>query len=205
MKCEYCGKEFERKSSRGIAPKYCSRECCRSADRDNKRIKYSGKREEVCRLCGKNLPKNKTCFCSRICNRRWRSIYIEQKSFEHGELIRKCIVCGKEFKTWRSGKLTCSTECSNRAHDSDKRLRGKVIDKDITLKKIAVRDHDQCQLCGLLVNWTDYEMRGNKKIYGNYYPSKDHIIPLSVGGMHAWNNVQLAHRICNSRKQNKVL
>lgn len=198
MKCEYCGKEFERKSSRGRAPKYCSRECCRAADRDNKRITYVGEREEVCRQCGKKLPKFKTRFCSNYC----REI---QEGRHHGLLQKVCIVCGKEFKTRKSRQLTCSTKCSIRAHDSDKRLRGKVIDKDITLKKIAVRDHNQCQLCGLLVDWTDYEMRGDKKIYGNYYPSKDHIIPLSVGGMHAWNNVQLAHRICNSRKQNTVL
>ena len=34
--------------------------------------------------------------------------------------------------------------------------------------------------------------------------SKDHIIPLAKGGEHSWDNIQLAHRICNSLKADKV-
>lgn len=33
----------------------------------------------------------------------------------------------------------------------------------------------------------------------------DHIIPLSKGGTHTYNNVQLAHYICNSKKSDKIL
>jgi 5-methylcytosine-specific restriction endonuclease McrA len=32
----------------------------------------------------------------------------------------------------------------------------------------------------------------------------DHIIPLSKGGLHVYENIQLAHSICNSRKGNRV-
>lgn len=202
MICEYCGKQFE-----GRKKKYCSRECCRSADRDNKRIKYVWKsaRAPKCLLCGGELSQGQKKYCSQVCRRRYQSIYIEKSSFDHRELTKICIVCGKEFTTWKSRQFTCSTKCANRAHDSDRRIRGKVIDKDITLEKLAERDNNQCQICGLFVDWTDYEIRGRKKICGNFYPSKDHIIPLSCGGLHSWNNVQLAHRICNSRKQNKVI
>ena len=60
---------------------------------------------------------------------------------------------------------------------------------------------DVCALCGKAVDWNDYEVRENGVIVcGNYYPSIDHIVPVSGEGLHAWGNVQLAHRICNTRK-----
>jgi 5-methylcytosine-specific restriction endonuclease McrA len=34
-------------------------------------------------------------------------------------------------------------------------------------------------------------------------PSLDHILPLARGGAHDHSNLQLAHRICNSRKSDK--
>lgn len=34
--------------------------------------------------------------------------------------------------------------------------------------------------------------------------SLDHVIPLSRGGHHVWDNVQLAHLICNTRKQARI-
>lgn len=36
------------------------------------------------------------------------------------------------------------------------------------------------------------------------YPSIDHIIPVSHGGTHTWDNVELAHRYCNGVKSDKV-
>ncbi|MBQ1292402.1 MAG: HNH endonuclease [Clostridiales bacterium] len=36
------------------------------------------------------------------------------------------------------------------------------------------------------------------------YPSIDHIIPISKGGSHEWNNVQLLCRKCNYTKSNKI-
>ena len=36
------------------------------------------------------------------------------------------------------------------------------------------------------------------------YPTMDHIIPISKGGGHTWENVQVAHRVCNLNKSNKI-
>lgn len=33
----------------------------------------------------------------------------------------------------------------------------------------------------------------------------DHIIPLSKGGGHLYSNIQLAHRVCNQKKGNKII
>lgn len=311
MKCEYCGKEFERKSSRGRAPKYCSRECCQAADRDNKRINYIGKREKVCRQCGIELPKGRSRFCSTICKSRWWAIQ-EGRSFNHGLLQKVCVVCGSKFETQKSRQRTCSTECSkynenHRPYDSEKErlrylkehpdsrsmdeikaasqvrlaeltiereqraqdrekeraiIRAKKeeirqaniaywmqyeaehicedcghkftahypltkycetckkrqsrdrykkrydeirVDSNITLKRLARRDHQTCWICGLKVDWNDTRPGNNTVIVGDLYPSCDHIIPISKGGLHSWDNVALAHMKCNTWKSDNII
>ena len=201
--CVRCGDTYIAKQK---GSKYCSEECRRASDRDNKRIKYVGKRQTHCALCGVDLPKYKTKFCSNQCANRYNNI---QKGIieDHGELTKVCPACGKTFKTWKSRQTTCSKVCSDRIHNqnADRRYQGKIVDHDITLQKVAERDHNQCQICGLFVDWSDYIQKDTSKICGRMYPSVDHIIPISLGGLHSWDNVQLAHRKCNSRKGNKYV
>lgn len=73
---------------------------------------------------------------------------------------------------------------------------GVRYDPHVTLKNVMKRDGGLCKLCGKPVDTTD--RRGNG--LGYYYPTIDHIVPLSKGGEHVMSNVQLAHMICNSRK-----
>lgn len=119
-----------------------------------------------------------------------------------------CKHCGTLFIVSGKRKAYCSDECakraSNKAH-KDKRIRkmkAVVIDRDIRLDKLARRDHDVCALCGGLVDWMDYWIREDGTfIAGPDYPSIDHIVPLARRGVEAWDNVQLAHRRCNSLKR----
>ena len=60
----------------------------------------------------------------------------------------------------------------------------------ITVQELSVRDNDICGICGNVV------AEGDRSI--------DHKVALSIGGSHTWNNVQLAHRTCNSSKGIKV-
>lgn len=59
------------------------------------------------------------------------------------------------------------------------------IDEDIDIIALIDRDDGICQICKELC-LDD--------------PSIDHIKPVSKGGTHTWDNVQLAHRICNIKK-----
>ena len=78
------------------------------------------------------------------------------------------------------------------------KVRGVKYEKGITLDKVIKRDKGICQICGKPV---DYDSRSeNGKGMGKLYPTIDHIIPLSKGGAHTWENVQLAHLMCNSLK-----
>ena len=203
--CSFCKKYFE--SYPGDKQRYCSEECHQKY-LERQRLHHILKLDvyDNCVFCGKKIEGKRrgTKYCSDLCRRKHRDI--KNGTIEdHGELTKTCPVCGEKFRTWKSTKKTCSELCSNRLHSqrADRRLRGKIVDRDITLKKLSMRDNNQCQICGLLVDWSDFTVKSNgRKSYGNMYPSKDHILPVSMGGVHSWDNIQLAHRICNSRKGN---
>lgn len=75
---------------------------------------------------------------------------------------------------------------------------GKV--EDVTLDALIKRDGGICYLCGKKVTKRRKFKRGEKRGDMRMYPSVDHVIPVSRGGSHTWNNVKLAHRSCNSKK-----
>lgn len=309
-KCKKCGKLFEQ-NGRGRKKIYCSNECARAADRDNKRITYTGKRRQTCRRCGAELPKNKSYYCCDEC----RIEYEKDQRQGHGYFKRECPVCNVIFFTRRGRQITCSTDCSHKLHnqrsydydkdrakylrkhpeaktkeqiheesierkaqeqieraeraekrEKDKAQRAqekaalkawniahwlnysekhkcvicgntytakyplqkycskacaarepkkrykarraerlKIIDTGITLEKVAKRDGNICQICGCKVDWTDKKIAPKTVVCGDMYPSIDHIIPVSKDGADSWDNVQLAHRICNALKGDQIL
>lgn len=75
------------------------------------------------------------------------------------------------------------------------------FDNSITLKALNDRDKGICQICGGLVDFNDI-VNGH---IGRFYPTLDHIVPLSKGGAHTWSNVQLAHMCCNAGKCDRTV
>ena len=144
-----------------------------------------------------------------------RSLEAERKEWEKA-VKRKakqlsfavCECCGSLFfPTSGCNKKYCSAECADKHHNStkkDRRMRKLstvMVDKDITLKDLFKRDGGVCAICGKRCRWEDKEERADGTIVTyKDYPSVDHIVPLSKGGKHAWDNIQLACRSCNSRK-----
>lgn len=74
------------------------------------------------------------------------------------------------------------------------------FNSQITLIEVAKRDNNICQICGGVVDWGDIENGHIRRMY----PTIDHIVPLSKGGRHTWENVQLAHMKCNTHKFDKI-
>lgn len=117
-----------------------------------------------------------------------------------------CVVCGKEF-VGGAGRRTCSDRCRKKYGNrkKDKRISRSIIDdRDITLESLFKRDKGICHICGKPCDYEDYTVDGDVFIAGNWYPSIDHVVPVSKGGRHSWKNVKLAHRLCNSVKSNKT-
>jgi 5-methylcytosine-specific restriction endonuclease McrA len=105
-----------------------------------------------------------------------------------------CHECGEQFSSAMFPGATpprfCSDPCWRRnRRRRDKQVRSKRIKSNarretIDLPRLAKRDGWQCHICKRKVtrkNW-----------------SHDHLVPLSVGGSHTWDNVALAHALCNS-------
>ena len=109
--------------------------------------------------------------------------------------FRQCAVCGRLFY---GDKVYCSAECRQSNHwrmkDGYRYL--------FPLAEVFKRDKGICYLCGGLCDWNDYTEKDGVVIYGNNYPSRDHVQPKSKGGGNTWDNIRLAHRICNIRKSN---
>ena len=120
---------------------------------------------------------------------------------------RFCIECGTSFFCHPNrNKIFCCVDCQkknlHRRHDVIRRTKMKaaIVDRDITLQRVCSKDGCKCYLCGNSIDWEDYHIINGKKFAGKYYPSIDHIVPLTRGGLHQWENVRLAHFSCNASK-----
>lgn len=69
--------------------------------------------------------------------------------------------------------------------------------EDVSYDRIFERDKGICKICKLPVIC-------DKSEDNNWNGTIDHIVPLSVGEKHSINNCQLAHRLCNSLKNNHL-
>lgn len=117
---------------------------------------------------------------------------MEQASF------KQCPICNTLFI---GGRVYCSEKCQhqNKWHMKD------GYRHQFPLEEVYERDNGICYLCGGACDWNDYEEKNGVIVYGNNYPSRDHVIPKSMGGLNTWDNIRLAHRICNSLKADSPL
>lgn len=69
-----------------------------------------------------------------------------------------------------------------------------------TRDEVFERDGWVCQLC---LHPVDPGLLGGNR-FDPWYPTVDHVIPITRGGADSIENVQLAHRICNARKSSSL-
>ena len=197
--CPICGKAFVRNDDRKT---YCSRSC---ADRSKR--KYANKYEARRAWKDKERAKLKTTRDTAKKEREKRKLileiahilesYIEEKGREH-----PCAVCGQLTNRKKYCSQRCANNAQNNRHGQKRRakIRNALVDSDISLPELFSRDNGACWICGAECDWNDKEERNGTIVCGGQYPSIDHVIPLSKGGLHSWSNVRLACRCCNSLK-----
>lgn len=69
---------------------------------------------------------------------------------------------------------------------------------DIDPVALFERDNWLCHLC-------EEPIQPHRRCPDPLAATIDHVVPLSLGGRHTWDNVKAAHAFCNFRKSNKVV
>lgn len=193
--CRACDKEFyvwPNEAKRGR--KYCSRSCMNKRD------------IRECVLCGISFTvakKNPREICGKSCP----SLKVKYN----------CIVCSIEVtrpKCFGQGKF-----CSDRCH------RMWLIDENITAEpmrgmhrpyygskrkyKIKRGDmidrEDVFDFFGWVCIVCDKEIEKHLEYPDKMSATLEHIIPLSKGGTHTWDNVAPSHLLCNGQKGSETM
>ncbi len=184
--CLTCGNKIEGRNLRAV---YCSSNCSSTHyDRKNGHKPIEEHLKELRRQTKINQDIKET---------------ERQKRVTKNTRVGSCKICGGGFTTLQPSQVTCSAHCSKRWSNRKKDNRinhTNLVDDDISLDKLFIRDEGLCYLCNEKCDANDtVEMDGYIQV-GPSYPSIDHVEPLSKGGKHAWNNIKLAHHYCNALK-----
>ena len=188
IRCKQCGTEFERSAQaiRKQQVKYCP--FCRKEQTERNAEQLQLEREERKAL--------------RDAERERKRQEAEQRRIEN-TVTKVCRMCGNEFDTVKHRQVFCSAECSHlwmNRRSYNRIPKDKRVDKGINALSLFKRDNGVCWICGGQCDTNDYITRNGVFIAGDWYPSVDHVKPICEGGADAWENVKLAHRICNSRR-----
>lgn len=214
--CKRCGVVFRPKKS--DRRQYCSYECALhrtgalapgykdgKATRKNSfiaRLVRILARIKECRVCGKRTL---TSECSAECREehsRRASREFSQQRKEETCGVRRCYQCGNEFipEYGNKHRRFCSRRClgtfvgrQNKRRRRIRKWQASYLYEHFADWEIFERDGWRCMICMLPIR------REVDRLHLQA-ATIDHIVPLSRGGSHTRDNVQCAHRICNSLK-----
>lgn len=215
MICPSCGKE----------KKIHCKGMCKSCY-EKQRIAKVGRKPNrsyvVCKRCGYIKVHGSNGFCKSCYNWNLRQTNEDYKiacnvassknqkyRWENDEEYRQARL--KKNKKWveenRESKRAINRKYNRsrkgRLRDKKKRTIRRAREKcsiveDIHPIEIFERDDYICGLCGERIDST-------KKYPDLMSASIDHIIPVSLGGNHTYDNLQAAHFLCNTKKSNKTV
>lgn len=208
-----------------------AREAKRARDRDN--IKNNIGKERIKRANDSRLKRariaavmdNVGAFCVvqwHKCVKCGRQQYLKNKEISGDKCVRcsrsvfasgpipvRSAVCPKcGIIHIAKNKVAMCSGCSDAARKENmvnwsshgnmsRRVRRSGVHKE-TVNRLSVYDRDRyrCYQCGVKV-----------KVSATYMPNQatlDHVIPLSAGGSHTYDNLRTCCQSCNSKKTNKV-
>lgn len=218
--CLECGRRIERKAKTGPAPKYCTVKCRRlvherrritdgryAAELEARRLATATRELPVhtCLECGGNWSSThrRSKFCSSRClNRhtdRNNPLRCSESDCDRG--VRGKGLCAMHWrrKARADGREANPAWTESRKANYHKRRAQKLTTQVEDLRPIDIYERD-IWLCGLCSTPVDPESAWPDPMS----PSLDHIVPLSKGGAHTYENTQLAHLTCNVSKGNRV-
>lgn len=170
-------------------------------------VEYLGEKKAniVCIECGaimtRHIKKGRSyiCDCCKFISEQKHKTEVEKM---YSTKWKTCPCCFEEFETIYSTQIYCSKKCKTKARNFGNHIEraihyGVKYDTSVTLPRVIAKDNSICYLCGEKVDKRDRRWGSS----GPLYPSIDHVVALKNGGTHTWDNVRLAHIICNSYKR----
>lgn len=215
----FCSKSCKKKAER-LDPKHAARNRAYSRQ-------YQGKvKSKQCPECLQYGVRNDSTYCSFECSRAARMskctdiVIWEPKAHKHltksttaptapkPRIIAQgsCHECGKQFTAIVIGNQRIPRFCGNRcikkstSRNNHHMRRMRITSRpseNIYRRTVLERCNYTCQLCH-----QPLDMKAHRN--SDWAPSLDHIIPIAEGGTHTMDNVQMAHRICNSYKRDSL-
>lgn len=220
--CVHCGGDIPPRliGAPGPKPAYCSG-LCKSGANHRRRIdsgKYEAelgaKRAEraarelpthTCIQCGGtwNSTHRRSKFCSSRCVNKHTDLHnpIRCSESECDRGVRATGLCAMHWrrKARADGREANPGWDERRKANYHKRRAQKHGTQVEDLRPIDIYERD-IWLCGLCMTPVDPDCAWPDPMS----PSLDHIQPLSLGGTHTYENVQLAHLTCNVSKGNRL-
>lgn len=218
--CVGCGEPVRAAKTFGTKPKYCSEKCRTLTIR--RRYVESGKYAEqlaqrrarnatkalpvhTCVQCGDSWTSThrKSKFCSSRCLNKHLDLHNPRRCSMHDcdRGVRAKGLCAMHWrrKARAEGREANPAWNEARKAHSHKRRAQKLGTQVEDLRPIDIYERD-IWLCGICSTPVDPDLSHPHPMS----PSLDHILPLSRGGTHTYENVQLAHLTCNVSKGNRV-
>lgn len=215
--CLGCGITFRRRTNSRNQGKYCSRECAFDNNVQGRLVSLENREIAASFSVSYSVYRTICCDCGTWVTSKGGRLRCEPCSIAHkrdrqDELRgivrtnRTCPECGTIFipPYGRGGALYCSNDCSSKRNKRIGRSRRRARERNAAndnVDPIAVfnRDGWRCQMCNVR---TPHKLRGTHE---HNAPELDHIILLSKGGEHSYQNTQCLCRSCNMSKGAKVL
>lgn len=176
----------------------------KEAKRVYDKIYYESNKERIktrCKVWRDAHPEKARTVC-----KAYRDAHPDEEKARHKAYRKANPTCNQEYYENNKERLKAVTGTWRKANPDKCRrnnrkrraLKQETQIEPINEKIVYLRDGWICQHC---------KKRVDKRLkYPNpISPSLDHIIPLTQGGTHTYNNVQLAHFGCNSSKRDRIL
>lgn len=153
-------------------------------------------RERACLMCEEPFvlpPRSRRLYCGEACQRR-------AHRERHGQWQATCSACPAVIdKRKRQDSRFCSVECQKAAITHLRRAaRLDVAAENISPAGVVARCGTDCGICGEPI-----DMALTRPDLMSF--SIDHLVPLSRGGTHTYDNVGPSHLLCNMKKGDRPL
>jgi len=125
----------------------------------------------------------------------WEKVGWERHKNESVNVCHHCgNVCAVSLtRDYQHPVLFCSYKCASKALAMNKSHSIRTNGKCHFINRLELKSKDR-DVCGICKNFVEMAQS-----------SIDHITPISSGGLHVWDNVQLAHYSCNMKRGNEEL